>query len=1012
MLSAEETSESFQLNASHYMKVSKAVETILQNEMFEDVESMPPIAIGHGGTEAAFDPALYTTAMQSAAAEYRAAGSMWWVKVMKGAGFDKVPVNPAAVNHLKNHYFARPTSFPEPIVIGIGSDDDPMALKGKLERLSPEELEHALILRIAERVEAHAPPDELLEWRRVTLTVTLVFKGIDNLPDRLWHSVYIRERLITNYNTMARSAYQRIFEIIEVKSMYENLSGPLNNERLAKMYNDNAGMASASEITTTFIEMAISVHRNCFSLPAAKKIIADAEELWMKQSPFNSVTKLYTICSRAKGSSANMVWILESMSDCVKAKYVSPCELSLRSLQAAAGRSVIDLFLLKLKLKDHMLSSWLDQINISAEVKVRIRESLVSHNKFRQYFGFPEEPGVDLSWQAGWRVSETMTARLITEIVYTPDHDKDLKVALRASKSPDEVLLHGGIREKATQLEEVLKTEANQVATTAGAAETEDITIDVDVVEETTEHKSSAVAVVLASTLAQMNEHRKSEVKRYQRMANELARTHVLVLAEDELNSSAKVQAAFQNSSMAQHQPCEFHKIVIMYDVKNAGEAATNPSTRLPSFRGGHYNKMMTAFLTGDPREVPEHSVFLMCDAFKSGLERDLSSVFQSDATGGAKTPKPLEMVHQKIGLVYSEECLRDRKDVCRGFGTLQQLEFAHFVSRSGLSSKTKPRLKFEGSTLGNLICNVGMPSFENLWREKFVDKKRMFGDARMAVGGKLEGATRPDKRSNDDLEPVFYHSMTEDIMSELVHACSPRAPALVVDLTPGQGTVALYCIRHRLPCVCFAHTNAHAKGLTAWLTKQVFELMKDEASEIYEAGLATLLHDEAHQPPVPSSNICSKYSPHPALITHTHALMIIRVAQDFGEEEDVSADAKAKDEVLEKSEAQAKPKTKAKAKAAGTSKAKAKGKAKAKAKAKLEERPSSQAKAKAKAKAKSQSKSKAKAKSKSKVTRAIGLARARKVQMEEEEEEDEEQEEEEQEEVDSQSDDQEEVAE
>ncbi len=55
--------------------------------------------------------------------------------------------------------------------------------------------------------------------------------------------------------------------------------------------------------------------------------------------------------------------------------------------------------------------------------------------------------------------------------------------------------------------------------------------------------------------------------------------------------------------------------------------------------------------------------------------------------------------------------------------------------------------MKFEGTTLGNLICNVGLPPFENLWREKFVDKKRMLGEARMAVGGKVGGGGGPPAR-------------------------------------------------------------------------------------------------------------------------------------------------------------------------------------------------------------------------------------------------------------------------
>ena len=83
-----------------------------------------------------------------------------------------------------------------------------------------------------------------------------------------------------------------------------------------------------------------------------------------------------------------------------------------------------------------------------------------------------------------------------------------------------------------------------------------------------------------------------------------------------------------------------------------------------------------------------------------------------------------------------------------------------------------------------------------------------------------------PATRNPGDLEPVFFHSVVENLIAELLHSMSPKKPAAVMDLTPGEGTAAFYCLKERIPIVCFCHTSTHVEALRAWLTKLVFKSM------------------------------------------------------------------------------------------------------------------------------------------------------------------------------------------
>ena len=119
------------------------------------------------------------------------------------------------------------------------------------------------------------------------------------------------------------------------------------------------------------------------------------------------------------------------------------------------------------------------------------------------------------------------------------------------------------------------------------------------------------------------------------------------------------------------------------------------------------------------------------------------------------------------------------------------------------------PAHRYRGTTAGNSISPIALPSGDDVWMDTFAQKKLIFGNARVAVGGRTPGygvatggpaASKGKKREEDDVEPVFYHSKPGDLFEEMVHMLGgPKKIGRVYDLTIGDGSNALYAIIHRI---------------------------------------------------------------------------------------------------------------------------------------------------------------------------------------------------------------------
>lgn len=108
------------------------------------------------GFQATYDTAAFKTAMANTK-QYAAAGNFAWCKV----GFTTspgVPYNESAVEKLKSFYFGEilaPKRYPEVMVVAVSAkqlDEGMMNSRGAMECLTPCELQHALVFRVAELI--------------------------------------------------------------------------------------------------------------------------------------------------------------------------------------------------------------------------------------------------------------------------------------------------------------------------------------------------------------------------------------------------------------------------------------------------------------------------------------------------------------------------------------------------------------------------------------------------------------------------------------------------------------------------------------------------------------------------------------------------------------------------------------------------------------------------------------------------------------------------------------------
>jgi hypothetical protein len=122
-----------------------------------------------------------------------------------------------------------------------------------------------------------------------------------------------------------------------------------------------------------------------------------------------------------------------------------------------------------------------------------------------------------------------------------------------------------------------------------------------------------------------------------------------------------------------------------------------------------------------------------------------------------------------------------------------------------------------------------------------FDEKKKLYGPARLAVGGPTEGAddAKPRVRNNDDVEPVAYHAKPYALFEELDHGFQIKA---WVDLTCLTEVLPMLCISKRKSYLGLCLTTAHVEMLSKRIVQSTFNAFFEEGHPLYQGDAAKLV--------------------------------------------------------------------------------------------------------------------------------------------------------------------------
>ena len=176
--------------------------------------------------------------------QYAAGGNFAWCKIGWTTS-PGVPYNESGVEKLKKFYFAEiqaPKRFPEVVVVAVSQkqmDDGMMGSRGCMESVSPPELQHAFVFRLAELINEKTSDAVLQSWLRVMLTTMFIFEYLPSFDSKSARSDSLRENAVTNYHAFGWTVLQKVYHLGLFRQRKERELGPLSAARVAQIYNQD-----------------------------------------------------------------------------------------------------------------------------------------------------------------------------------------------------------------------------------------------------------------------------------------------------------------------------------------------------------------------------------------------------------------------------------------------------------------------------------------------------------------------------------------------------------------------------------------------------------------------------------------------------------------------------------------------------------------------------------------------------------------------------------------------------
>ncbi|CAK0896993.1 unnamed protein product [Prorocentrum cordatum] len=822
--------EELAVNAEIYATVNASLELIESNPVFSGIRDMAPLSLKVAGDDdandddpmnwgqiAPFDAETFTDTFKTTGRV--TCGINFFAMDVTHSAAPGIPIRKKAVSSLTEHYYDQPAFFMGSVTIGVAKDSDDvpsLMASHSLKPPSPEEKRFAFVEAIARDIRA-GKGDFVLKRQRA-LSVSACFVDLSTDDALHWQAVQEREDFGTDFEAMRRSAVQRLYEIVNYKKRKEDLlKNTLTTLQLQEEYKKVKLGSYSEEISDTFIEMALKVHKTCFGIQSISKLLLMCDSEYGSRNPFDYLTKLDKISRRAKGD--ELSWVFHALHDAWKYGFMTDSGLSLRSIEGKgtlAGKSVVDIAIFKMKLRDLFMEKLADFPQWTEEVKSKFRVVCAGHLLFREFNGCPDERA-NITWKAGWPPSAVEYLAFI-EV---------------GTKPPEE------------------KQPANEV----------DVKLDDETGDTTSLTNPENIQLVspgnLVIDVSAKSADEMQKLNLFKRKVAELVRSHVESVPDmtkecDLIQALKNTEAGRIKGSKNVENPAQSSYVAIVYDSKVSGECSHRPHLRQVYFRSEHCKRLLKVALNlKEPDAIADGDLYILPDGGKHGNEMALLSGL-CDAN-----QKALQKCKKVLYVMYSESSIRERLKICRNTSGALQVERTFLITSSSLTLPDMPRIHFEGTSNGEFVGPVAWAPFDSsdTWCLPQAIKKTVITKTNVVLAGGSTYApdtTTDEKKESEkeiafirslkkESEPVFFHATPTKLWEEILRCHNVKA---AVDLTPADGARALAAIRARIPYVGVAFNTAHRDQLLMHIDKTVLKMFQVEGDKLYQPAFAELLKD------------------------------------------------------------------------------------------------------------------------------------------------------------------------
>lgn len=866
--------------AAHLVRVHEALNVIHGCEVFAGIVDSTPLDIKEGGKQTPYSAKDMQYALAcSDGGEYRCGGNVFWLEHTWLCNH-RVPFNEQQIKALQAFFPHDKPPASSPFDFWVAVEHNKINLhehRGSLQRVSPEEVGHAMLFSIAEAIKAGVPSEVLGQWKTLALTVPFVITVVEPGEARYWKAQNLRESMVEKGETLKRTVRQRIFDVAGFKIEKEKTDGNLSSEKVASMYAKHLKLARSSEpISKAFVDCAVTIHKRILADDANAELLAWCDNHFTPaQHPFHSIYILQCVCDKCS-TAAKIGFVMAGIVDHVRMGYISSSDLVISKLKDSKN-SYCNVLCLKQDTRSYLLNEFLDSLNMKGEYKHKLREVLGDFSTVRKSLtSYDEDAHVDMSWQVGLPTSALLLTGLVEDMVYMNTFDMRYKDCMKSRGEVLDLLDYPSVAERVKEIRDAIVAET---APAAGSEPPSTVTCKDQSTENTSGDSSAPAATAGASATADKQAKgfdmlSEEDQAYWMKHIKKTVNTYVARIADT--GSSSELQAKITACPLAMMRGDPSGLVVFHFDVKKFGESTTRPDLRVTPLRDQLYGRLVSSVLSArrsddisaaataaqTAEEQPQATLGAgeMALVFDGGKRGNLSRLVNPWKGPGGKKNKEEDEAEddddadddgQKqstetslLQLVFSAESLAMRKKIVRGTLSLKQIEWCHIITSSRVSLPERSWKNFPGTNCGDTLMGVQLPSADSpsVWKLSWADKKALYGKKHLVqVGGRTEGSkgTVSAKRTDGTIEPTCWHNFPLELYEDLLRGFFVK---LVYDLSPADDMMCWACLLHHVACIAVCYTEKHCELLFNNLVERMKVAMAEAGNPMFNPAYAVAL--------------------------------------------------------------------------------------------------------------------------------------------------------------------------